>query len=301
MPAVDSRTRIRNIQTRLKVPATGIFDIPTALAFEALAGYPMRADANQLTHIVSVQIFLKITVDGVAGPEMLTRVENFLSTKLPPLPAGTSIRVSRRSMDMLIGFEVSSEAQYNRSYQKPIWPGGESGVTVGIGYDLGFNNRATIAAAWKDFVSPSTLSMLQSVAGLTGGEAKSALAGTRSVVIDYTTALSVFYQTTLPIYARRTKDVYAGMEKLPPDAQGALLSLVYNRGESITGPSRTEMKNIAGLVAAQDLKGIAKQIRNMKRLWQGKNLPGLLARRDQEAALVENADFNILSEDIIII
>ena len=301
MPAVDSRTRIRNIQARLKVPGTGIFDIPTAQAFEALAGYPMRADANQLTHIVSVQMFLKIKVDGVVGPEMLTRVENFLSAKLPPLPAGTSIRVSRRSMDMLIGFEVSSEAQYNKSYQKPIWPGGESGVTIGIGYDLGFNDRSTIAAAWRDFVGTDTLSVLQSVAGLTGTSAKNALPGTRSVIIDYNTAQSVFYQTTLPVYARRTKNTYPGMEKLPPDAQGALLSLVYNRGEGLSGPSRTEMKNIVALVAAQDLKGISKQIRNMKRLWQGKNLPGLLARRDEEASLLEQANFNILSEDIIII
>lgn len=301
MPTVDSKTRIRNIQVRLKVPATGVFDIPTARAFEALASYPMRADANQLTHIVSIQMFLKIKVDGVVGPEMLTRVENFLSTKLPPLPAGTSIRVSRQSMDMLIGFEVSSEAQYNKNYQKPIWPGGESGVTVGIGYDLGFNNRNTIAAAWSDFVNPPTLSTLQSVAGLTGVRAKNALAGTRNVIIDYNTAQSVFYQTTLPIYARRTKSIYPGMEKLPPDAQGALLSLVYNRGESISGPSRTEMKNIVALVAAQDLGGIAKQVRNMKRLWRDKNLPGLLARRDKEAALIEQAGFNILSEDIIII
>lgn len=301
MPAVDSRARIRNIQARLKVPATGVFDIPTAHAFEALAGYPMRADANQLTHIVSIQMFLKVTVDGVVGPEMLTRVENFLSTKLPPLPAGTSIRVSRQSMDMLIGFEVSSEAQYNRNYQRPIWPGGESGITVGIGYDLGFNGRNTIAAAWGDFVSPPTLSVLQSVAGLTGAAAKNALPGAQSVVIDYNTALSVFYQTTLPIYARRTKSIYPGMEKLPPDAQGALLSLVYNRGESLSGPSRTEMKNIADLIAEQDLQGIARQIRNMKRLWKNKNLPGLLARRDQEANLVEQASFNILSEDIIII
>ena len=115
MPAVDSKTRIKSFQTRLKVPATGIFDIPTAIAFEAIAGYPMRANSNLLTHIISVQMFLKCTVDGVVGPEMLTRVENFLSTKLPALPAGTSIRVSKRSMDMLIAFEVSSEAQYNKN------------------------------------------------------------------------------------------------------------------------------------------------------------------------------------------
>ena len=301
MPVTDLRTRIKAIQIALKVPATGIFDIPTAKAFEAKAGYPMRADVNLLTHIVSIQIFLKIATNGVLGPETITRIENFLSIKLPPLPAGSSMRLSRKSMDMLIAFEVSSEAQYNKKYQKPIWPGGESGITIGIGYDLGFSDKVAISNAWKDYVSAADLAVLLSVAGLKGADAKNALAKTKSVIIDYHTALSVFFQTTLPVYARRTKNVYPGIEKLPPDAQGALLSLVYNRGESIAGASRAEMKNIVALVAAQNLSGIAKQIRNMKRLWEGKNLPGLLQRRDKEAAMVETASFNILSEDIIMI
>lgn len=301
MPVTDSRQRIKAIQNRLNVSPTGTFDIDTAKAFEAIAGYPMRADASLLTHILSIQIFLKCDTDGVVGPGTLTRIENFLSIKMPPLPAGTSMRVSRKSMEMLVGFEVTSQAAYEKKYQKPIWPGGESGITIGIGYDLGFNTAQSIAMAWGDHVPAEDLNALLSVAGRTGLTAQKALPGIKSVVIGYNTALSVFYQTTLPQFGGRTRKLYPGIEKLPPDAQGALLSLVYNRGEGISGANRIEMKNIIPLVAEQDLPGIAVQIRNMKRLWVNKNLPGLLARREQEAQMVEQANFNILTEDIIML
>lgn len=301
MPIVDIKTRVKVIQSKMNVSSTGVFDFNTAMAFEKKAGYSMPSDADLFTHIVSIQIFLRSTRTGVLDPETLTKIENFLSIKMPPLPVGSSMRVSKKALEMLIAFEVSSETQYNKKYQKPIWPGGESGVTIGIGYDLGFNNKSSIISAWGPFVSQQTLDILCAVAGLTGIKAKNALSGTKTVVIDYQTALSVFYQTTLPSFARRTKKLYPGIEKLPPDAQGALLSLVYNRGESINGPSRAEMKNIIPLVASQNLVGIAKQIRNMKRLWENKGLPGLLARRDKEATLVEQATFNILSEDIVLL
>ncbi|MFA6151396.1 MAG: hypothetical protein WC716_08750 [Chitinophagaceae bacterium] len=301
MPLIDSKTRIKAIQGRLNVAASGIFDFPTLSALQVLAGYPVKANDNLQAQISALQTFLRCEVDGLAGPETITRIENYLSTRLPQMPAGSSLRVSKKSLAMLVAFEVSSKAQYEKKYQKPIWPGGESGVTIGIGYDLGFNTKAAIAAAWGHFVSASDLAILQSAAGLSGNNAKNAIPKTKSVTIDYNTAMSVFYQTTLPIYAKTTKNAYPGIDKLPPDAQGALLSLVYNRGAGMSGASRTEMKNIVALVAAKNLSGIARQLRNMKRLWEGKNLPGLLDRREQEAKLVESASFNILSEDIVII
>jgi GH24 family phage-related lysozyme (muramidase) len=50
------------------------------------------------------------------------------------------------------------------------------------------------------------------------------------------------------------------------------------------------MVNIKDLVANKDYKGIAKEIRSMKRLWEGKGLDGLLKRRDKEAKMVEICD-----------
>ena len=51
---------------------------------------------------------------------------------------------------------------------------------------------------------------------------------------------------------------------------------------------RKEMRAIRDAVARQDMKDIAAQLRLMKRLWVGKNLDGLLKRRDAEAELVES-------------
>jgi GH24 family phage-related lysozyme (muramidase) len=48
------------------------------------------------------------------------------------------------------------------------------------------------------------------------------------------------------------------------------------------------MVNIKDLVVNKDYKGIAKEIRSMKRLWEGKGLDGLLKRREKEANMVES-------------
>jgi hypothetical protein len=143
------------------------------------------------------------------------------------------------------------------------------------------------------------LALLKSVSKFTGQVAKNALPGVKSVTIPFTTAITVFSTITLPQYAGMTRSRYPGVEKLPPDAQGALLSLIYNRGTGIEGDTRREMKNIIPLVAAGDLAGIAAEIRSMKRIWKNKNLPGLIERREKEAQMVENSSLNILPEDIV--
>ena len=63
--------------------------------------------------------------------------------------------------------------------------------------------------------------------------------------------------------------------------------MVFNRGTSLKGPSRMEMRKIKELIPKKDYKGIANEVRKMKRLWIGKNLDGLLERRDSEADLIE--------------
>ena len=55
----------------------------------------------------------------------------------------------------------------------------------------------------------------------------------------------------------------------------------------MTGDSRLEMRDIKLLVPKRDYRGIAEELRKMKRIWEGKGLDGLLARREAEAKLVE--------------
>jgi GH24 family phage-related lysozyme (muramidase) len=49
------------------------------------------------------------------------------------------------------------------------------------------------------------------------------------------------------------------------------------------------MKAIVDLIAKQDYEGIAEQIEKSKRLWEHKNLDGLVKRREAEADMVRDS------------
>jgi len=277
-----------------------------------------KKDTNTQTvdRIKLLQKKLGLNDDGVIGSITLSRLEpivdEYLAAKkagekpdkveTPTAPAAVthfSMIVSKRSLDKIIEYEVSSEEIYNKKYQKPIYPGGDSGVTIGIGYDVGFNTKTQIDADWRGKISDVDLDLLKTAAGAKGENAKNLIAGLKSVTVPFAAAREVFYVSTLPRYANDTRGIYPGIEKLPADAQGALLSLIYNRGASLTGDRRKEMKAIVALVAARDLNGIAAQITAMKRLWDKTKLPGLHARRDDEAKLVKNARPTYPPEELV--
>jgi GH24 family phage-related lysozyme (muramidase) len=103
----------------------------------------------------------------------------------------------------------------------------------------------------------------------------------------------------LPRYAKSTRATYPGVEDLPADAQGMLLSLIYNRGTKLTGPARTEMAAIRPLVAGgvENLDAIADQFESMVRLWP--DLPGLQKRRRREAELIRESDRTYRADELI--
>lgn len=172
------------------------------------------------------------------------------------------------------------------------WPGGSSGITIGIGYDLGYVTVDQYESDWGEFLSAQDIKRLRSVVGLKGIKAKNKAASFTDIKIKRTDAEKVFIERTIPLTQFKAEQAFPGIDELPLDAQGALVSLVYNRGTSMTDDSpvdrRKEMRAIRDDVARQDLKDIAVQLRLMKRLWVGKNLAGLLKRRDAEAELVES-------------
>jgi hypothetical protein len=98
-----------------------------------------------------------------------------------------------------------------------------------------------------------------------------------------------------------TRDTYPGTQSLPADAQGMLLSLIYNRGTKLTGPARTEMAEIVPLVKGGDenLGAIADRFESMVRLWPEANLKGLRDRRMREAQRIRAADHQYDAGDIV--
>jgi len=254
--------------------------------------------------IQALQRRLDLRPDGVVGPVTLTRLEGLFDRCLPsapdpPPPLTENLTVSKRGLDLIVSHEIGSEANYKRRLQNPIWPGGQSGVTIGIGYDLGYNTKNQIEKDWRGRIADADLTRLLSVVGLKGQAARQTVPSVKSVVVPFEAAREAYYTQTLPRFARITRQTYPGVEALPADAQAGLLSLVYNRGASLSGPSRREMLAIRDLVARKELAGIAQQIRAMKRLWEGKGLPGLLRRRDEEAALVAGARRTYAPDELV--
>lgn len=298
---VNLSTRIKIIQKQIRVAQTGIIDMLTCNDLEQRLGITVKG-SSLVVHIKAIQQSLKINSDGIIGPVTISRIETLISPVLPAIPAGASMIVSYSSLDTLIQAEVSSEKVYNLKYQSPVWAGGDSGVTIGIGYDCGYCSKQIFIKDWQNYLSEKAISALKPCCGIKGINSKTLLSSLQFIKIPYNVAKQVFYATTIPACAKDARDIYPGIEKLPPDVQGAILSLVYNRGPLINNSDRRmEMKALISLVAKGDMAGIAAQLRSMKRLWDPKKQKGLIDRREYEAQLVENASFDFLPEDIVIV
>jgi len=168
------------------------------------------------------------------------------------------------------------------------WPRGESGITIGRGYDLGYVTASECAADWADYLPKEHIETLKSAIGYKGEAARRIAYRYMNIFVSEESADAVFERNMLPKQMWRTIIAFPGVEELPADAQGALVSLVYNRGTAMEGDRRMEMRTIRDAVKFGDLVTIVKQLRYMKRLWIGKGLDGLLQRRDAEADLVES-------------
>lgn len=207
-----------------------------------------------------------------------------------------TLTVGPIALAAIIGFEVTDQRTYERRYQFPTWPGGGSGVTVGIGFDLGYEDEATVRAEIGDKIPPPHVDLLCSVIGLRGAAANNALRRVAEVVFPWPLALEVFRDRTLPRYIAATDAAFPNCGMLPPDAFGALVSLVYNRGAGMADDPhdaqhrRLEMRQIRAAMSARLFDDVPGYIRSMERLWKGDpDLRGLIVRREREAQIFEDA------------
>jgi len=198
--------------------------------------------------------------------------------------------ISKKSIELIIQHEIGGRQIYEKRYQKPMWAGGESGCTIGIGYDMGYNTEKQFLLDWSGNLNLNFVNALKPLCGLKGEKVKGMIKGeVLNVRIPYNTAYEVFVKSSLPRYYAMTKKIYPNMDLLNEDTQGALVSVVYNRGNKLEGDSRAEMRAIVDLIAKQDYEGIAEQIERSKRLWENRGLDGLVVRREAEADLVRDS------------
>lgn len=147
------------------------------------------------------------------------------------------------------------------------------------------------------------LTRLQSYAGRTGQSAAALVRSAADISIPLDVARHVFELIDIPRTSEAVSTVFPGADELSDDAFGGLVSLVFNRGASLTDSppgagNRLEMRQIRDAIAAQQYEPIPDFVRAMKRLWvinpqddpsqwQAKpGMGGLLVRRDAEADLI---------------
>lgn len=240
-------------------------------------------------------LYPKDKIDGLYGRKT---EEGYRAFRRPPAPVHpkpstqnqegniqvAGLTLSKEGVDKLIYFEVSSRNYFERYLSKPSSPGAASGITVLIGVDLRFTNKNDLNKIFDmcPEIGPSERKALLNVQGK---KASRSLANSLSwIKFSWESAVKVFYNYTLPKFSSLTRKTYPGIENLHPNAQAALVSLIYNRGSSLSqSPRRIHMYRIKQHVKNQDYNSIARELRSMKSLWK---LKGLKKRREEEAKLV---------------
>lgn len=199
-------------------------------------------------------------------------------------------RPSLKTLDLLLQYEVGGgEKYYNKFLSKFTWPGGYSGPTIAIGIDCAYYTANELEQLFS-FLPKESIKLIVGSVGKTGkaGQEYTTILKKAGIEVPWKKASEIFETKTWSKFATLAEKAFPGLETFPPDAYGAIVSLVFNRGTSMSGSSRLEMRNIKALVPLNKYKEIAAEIRSMKRLWQNKKLEGLLHRREAEAQLIES-------------
>src|SRR5262249_22668975 len=155
---------------------------------------------------------------------------------------------------------------YRQQYKSPEWPGGKSGVTVGIGYDLGYTNKETFREEWQDFVDKSVIDKLSAACTVKGDPAEALAKSLQGVEVEGPAGLKQYTTKPQPLYIGETIGSLPNADALPDDSLGALVSLVYNRGSPFSNSDDRyrEMRNIKAHMVAQKFDKIPDELRSMK-------------------------------------
>ena len=203
----------------------------------------------------------------------------------------SSTPIAQAAIDLLVASEISSRAHYDAALVRPMWPGNRSGVTIGIGYDVGTVSPAVLAQDWAGEMDTASIGLLAQACGVLGPDAARLVPGLRSIVVPFDQANRVFMQRSVPLYVAETERALPNASSLGPECLGALVSLSFNRGaDKFTKPGErfSEMRAIRDHMQDRQFGRIPGELRSMKRIWiKEPNSRGLVLRREAEALLFE--------------
>lgn len=198
----------------------------------------------------------------------------------------TKAELSPAGYQLILDFEVGGgQSYYDKFLQRPEWPGESSGVTIGVGYDISTVSKEVFVSDWEMLAAGqrARLSETQPYHGLA---AKSKADEVNDILIAWAVGKQVFDRVDVARFYSLTQRAFRdGFDDLRPNAQAALVSLVFNRGAGMSGSSRAEMRDLRDVaVPRKDYDRMASDLRKMKRLWP--DTLGLRRRRDAEAELI---------------
>jgi len=200
--------------------------------------------------------------------------------------AGTFV-VSKKLFEFILEIESYSELPYTL-------PDETSGITIAYGYDLGQQTAETVDKELTGLYTANEIETLKTALGKKGEAARNHLPLVSSIAISKENALKLAV-IMKKRYAQQVIDIYPKTINLHPDCQGALLSLVINRGKALAhrdpeNTSRLEMKQIQTDLKNNKTHLIPSRLRSMKRLWENNPAQrGVANRRENEAIYFEEA------------
>ena len=115
---------------------------------------------------------------------------------------GLSLWVSQKAVEMIIYYECGDRSYYNKLLARPTvpaWRTTQSGVTIGIGFDTGYNSKAEIRKATTGILPESSIKALESVSGMKGKNAYyNGLPKVKNTVfVTYENAEKIFFRDSL--------------------------------------------------------------------------------------------------------
>jgi GH24 family phage-related lysozyme (muramidase) len=214
--------------------------------------------------------------------------------KAPLIGLPPSVEMSAAGLELVLEFEVGGKWQYNK------WPHPEyigkgdrySGVTWGIGYDAHQNSAAVILQDWTPYVGEVNARRLAATQPFYGTNAQMerAYAAVKDIVITWEQAVAVYQRVDVARTYAQCRRAFPDFINYRDHPRDAAISLSFNRGVSMAGDARREMREIRDIGAKpqKDYGAMADQYRRMPRVWEGKSIyAGMKRRRLAEAKLVE--------------
>jgi hypothetical protein len=205
----------------------------------------------------------------------------------PPVEAGDRAQVIRSALEFL-----EREEQVPAH---PYWPGGRSGITIGVGWDLGQHSSQALEETWKGLTTVD-IGRLRTAAGQQGPAASKLLPSLHDVTIPHDLAMQILESSIRDDFYPLALKAFPGADQLPANVQVALISVVFNRGGGLghdpdwsvarTVDARWEMREFRKDVRDRDFFAIYAHLDTMKRLWEDSGPRGLPIRRRHEGTLV---------------